>query len=122
MIKNLCLVFFIFMATVSITYTRAIAADNQPNVINPFSDDYKNNASAQVFSNSTTAATSSKKIKVISTFEENQTQSNLSETQANATVSPQDNAQGAPQQTGLGSQTTVTEKGPEQDYKVLKSN
>jgi hypothetical protein len=110
MVKNLICACFIFMAVVLITGTRTTARAKEPTVIDTFSEDYKNNS-----------ATSSKQVKVISTFAEDSTKSNSSETQANATISPQDHAQGAPQQTDLGSQANMTEKEPEQDYKVLKS-
>ncbi len=112
MTKGLFLVFFIFAATVLITDTRTIAAAKNSTVIDTFSEEYQNNS----------ATTNLKQPKVISTFTEDLAKSNSSKTQANATVSPQDNAQGAPQQTGSGPQANTTEKEPEQDYKVLKSN
>lgn len=110
MVKNLLCVCFIFVAAVLITGSWTTAGAKEPTVIDTFSEDYRNNLT-----------TSSKQVKVISTFTEDSTKSNSSETQANATVSPQDNAQGAPQQTGSSSQVSTIEKETEQDYKVLKS-
>jgi hypothetical protein len=116
-------VFFALAAAVLLA--QGVARSGEPKVINPFSDEYKNSTATQS-SSIASSSTASTKVKYISAFADNSTQSSAAAEQNNAAVASSaadKNMAGSnsAQPENSTSQANAAKETPVADYKMFKS-
>jgi len=91
MLRNVLQVFLILMVAASVAYAEASTEEEQPEIIDTLSDSYQKNFTIQ--SPPADTSSSSRKVKYISGFTENSTNSSSTQAQNNSTTESQDENQ-----------------------------
>ena len=127
MVKNVFRVFLVFAVPASLAYAQTAAQGKTPKVIDPFSESYQNNVTAQSSLPDASSA-ASYKVKYISAFTENSTDQSLPEDQDNTSAKLRrweeavTAAANSSKQIHSSVQADITGEDFKENYTVLKSN